>query len=80
MKNIFLGPVFHWLILIALIAGGWIAGKMRLHVSEFNPFIIALILVTILILLIVFRTSAPGQRITRDPIVEPDDDPVSSPD
>ena len=72
MKSVFLGPVFHWLLLIALIAAGWVAGKYRVHVSEFNPFIIAMILATVAVLILVLRTSAPEKRVTRDPIANPD--------
>ena len=70
MKRIFLGPWLHWLILIALVAAGWLTGMGRLHVIDFNPFIIGLILVTVVILVLVLKTSAPGQRVTRDPIEE----------
>ena len=68
MKHIFIGPWLHWLILISLIAGGWLAGLDRLHVVNFNPFIIGLIVLTIAILVVVLKTSPPDQRITRDPI------------
>ncbi len=70
MKRIFLGPWLHWLILIALVAAGWLTGVDRLHVIDFNPFITGLILVTVVILVLVLKTSAPGQRVTRDPIEE----------
>ena len=74
MRQIFLGPPLHWLILIALIAAGWISGKMRLHVSEFNPFLIASILITVTVILVVLKTSRPGDQVTRDPIVDGDQD------
>ncbi len=70
MKRIFLGPWFHWLILIALIAAGWWTGIDRLHVINFNPFIIGLIVLTIGVLVLVLATSKPGQRVTRDPVEE----------
>lgn len=70
MKRIFLGPLLHWLILIALIAAGWFTGAGRWHVIDFNPFIIGLIILTIGVLVLVLKTSAPGQRVTRDPIEE----------
>ena len=74
MRQVFLGPILHWLILISIIAGGWITGKLRLHVSEFNPFIVGLILVTVVVLLTVLRTSAKDTRVTRDPIIDSQDD------
>ena len=70
MKRIFLGPKLHWLILIVLIAAGWATGSGRLHVIDFNPFIIALLLLTVGVLLLVLKTSKLGQQVTRDPVEE----------
>lgn len=70
MKSIFLGPLIHWLILFVLIAAGWFFGVERLHVIQFNPFIIGLILLTVGILVLVLKTSKPGQQVTRDPVEE----------
>ncbi len=70
MRNIFLGPWFHWLILIVLVTAGWWTGVARLHVIEFNPFIIGLIALTVGVIVLVLKTSKPGQQVTRDPIEE----------
>ena len=70
MRTVFLGPLLHWLIIIALIVAGWIGGSHRMHVSEFNPFLIVLIVTTMAIPVIVLNSSPPGRRVTRDPVEE----------
>ncbi|MEM7057565.1 MAG: hypothetical protein AAF557_08245 [Pseudomonadota bacterium] len=70
MKGIFIGPLLHWLIVIALVALGWIGGSFRFHVSEFNPFLILLIAIVVLVLLVVVMTSGIDRRVTRDPITD----------
>ena len=74
MRNVFLGPLLHWIVIMALIALGWIGGIFRFHVIEFNPFVIILILVVVLALFLVLRTSSPELRITRDPVSDHTDD------
>ena len=74
MKNVFLGPLLHWIIIVTLIALGWIGGIFRFHVIEFNPFVTILILVVVLALILVLRTSRPELRITRDPVSDHTDD------
>ena len=73
MKNVFLGPFLHWLVILALIGLGWFGGLNRFHASTFNPFIILLIAVVIVAVVVVVWTSPKGQQVTRDPIVEPED-------
>lgn len=70
MSRIFLGPLFHWLMIAVLIGLGWLAGLDRLHVTGFNLFISLVILVTLGAILLVIRTSAPGAQVTRDPLEE----------
>ena len=74
MNRIFLGPLVHWLIIVVLVALGWVSGLMRLHVSEFNPFLIFLLLATVVAVVAVIWTSPPDRRVTRDPMVEEDED------
>ena len=71
MHRIFLGPALHWLIVLAVVALGWFSGLGRTHVSQFNPFILMLIGMTVVVLIIVLKTSPPGTRVTREPL---DDD------
>lgn len=72
MKEIFLGKRVHWAILVALVLGGWLTGRSRLHVIEFNVFILGLLALTVAALVAVVATSRPGERVTRDPL-EPDE-------
>lgn len=73
MSRVFLGKPFHWAIIVVLIAGGWITGRQRLHVIEFNVFIVGLLAVSALAVLAVLLTSRPDERVTRDPL-EPDEE------
>ncbi|QIE56797.1 hypothetical protein G5B40_15950 [Pikeienuella piscinae] len=68
MKDVFLGRPVHWLVVLALIACGWIAGGMRLHVTDFNLYVIALGLLSAAALAIVIWTTGDSEQVTRDPI------------
>jgi len=72
MNRIFLGKPVHWAVVAVLIVGGWILGRMRLHVTNFNEFVILLLVVSVAVLAIVLKTSRPHEQVTRDPI-EPDE-------
>lgn len=74
MNKIFLGPLVHWLLIGALIGFGWFAGFERYHASAFNPFLILMIVVVIVIVVAVLLTSPKDRAVTRDPIVEPEDE------
>ena len=71
MKSIFLGRPIHWLFALIVIAGGWQLGEMRLHVREFNSFLIILLAATLVLLVLVLSTSREGEAVTRDPVPEP---------
>ena len=73
MSRVFLGKPLHWAVLVALIILGWVTGRARLHVIEFNTFILGLLAVTVVAVLLVLATSRPGEQVTRDPL-EPDDE------
>lgn len=73
MNRIFLGPPLHWLIIVVLVALGWIGGKLRFHVTDFNPFVILMVVVSVIALVVVLLTTAPGQRVTREPLADNDD-------
>lgn len=77
MRRIFLGPALHWLIVAILVGLCWLGGLERLHVTDFNPFIIGVIVVTLIALLVVLKTSKPGSQVTRDP-VEDDETPPAA--
>ena len=73
MSRIFLGKPLHWVLLILLVASGWLMGRQRLHVIEFNLFAILLLVVSAGVIVAVLMTSQPGEQVTHDPL-EPDDD------
>ncbi len=70
MSRIFLGRPIHWLIIAALGVLGWVGGRYRLHVIEFNLFIVLTIVVVVIALIAVIATTRPGERVTRDPIID----------
>ena len=74
MKQVFLGPWFHWVWIVGLVAVGWFAGLKRLHTIDFNPFLLVLLAIVIAIVIAVLKTSRPDQQVTRDPITDKDDE------
>ena len=74
MGGFFLGPPFHWALVIALVALGWLAGLDRLHVTHFNLFTLVLLALSILVLAVILKSSPPGRQVTRDPLRAPDED------
>lgn len=78
---IFLGKPWHWALLMVAASLLWLCGSKRLHVIEFNLFIIVMLLgVTASLFALVFF-HRDGERITRDPLVphDPDTDPDPPP-
>ncbi|MGI9372458.1 MAG: hypothetical protein ACR2OJ_08175 [Hyphomicrobiales bacterium] len=73
MREIFLGKPWHWAMLVVIIGLLWMAGVNKLHVIEFNSFIVALFLGTTAVILLILRTTKPGEQITRDELIEEDD-------
>ena len=69
MKNVFLGRPIHWLLALIMVGGGAALGQQRLHVIDFNLFLVALLVATVLLIALVLKTSAGDAAITRDPIV-----------
>lgn len=68
MSRIFLGPAIHWLVVVVVVGLGWYSGLGRTHVSQFNTFVVLLIVLTVAILLIVLKTSPQGKQVTREPL------------
>ncbi|MGA7974228.1 MAG: hypothetical protein WCA36_15625 [Pseudolabrys sp.] len=69
MNDFFLGKPLHWLLLVLVWAGLWVAGDKRLHLIHFDAFIVALLAVSAVCVLIVLKGAKPGERITRDDIL-----------
>lgn len=75
LGNIFLGKFWHWALLAAAVGLLWFCGSKRLHVIEFNLFIISLLLGTIAIVFLIIRFHSDGERITRDALILQSFDP-----
>ena len=72
--KIFLGKAWHWAV-IAIAAGLlWFCGSKRLHVIEFNTFVIAMLLGTALAVLAILWFHRSGEQVTRDELVADDKD------
>lgn len=74
MREIFLGKPWHWVLIIGLCVLMWATGAYKLHVIHFNAFILAMIAGGTVVTLLVAMTTRPGEKVTRDPIVEPEND------
>jgi len=68
MRELFLGKPWHWALLVVIAALLWWAGDMRVHVTDFNSFVIALIVGSFAVVLLLLRTTRPGETVTRDPL------------
>ena len=78
--KVFLGKLWHWALLALATALLWFAGGKRLHVIEFNWFIIAMLLGTAALLLVIIRLHRDGEQITREKLVaQPFDANASAP-
>lgn len=75
MGQIFLGKWWHWVVLILVAAVMWWTGSERMHVKTFNPFLILVLVMTIVAVLALVLGSRPGERVTREELV---DDAASS--
>ena len=73
MRRIFLGKLLHWGLVAILIVGGWLMGRAKLHVIEFNLFTIVLLAVAAAVVAVVLMTSKPDEQITRDPLEQDED-------
>jgi len=73
MSHFFLGRWWHWLVLVAIVGLLWLAGANRLHVTEFNTFILSLLVGTAVVVTGLLLSSTPGERLTRDELPEPED-------
>ena len=74
MKTILLGKAWHWGVVIVATGLLWFCGSKRLHVIEFNTFIIAMLIGTAVAVLAVVWFHRPGEQVTRDALVANDED------
>jgi len=78
MRKVFLGRPVHWLLVLLLVGGGAALGQNRLHVIDFNVFIMALLAAIVILLALVLKTSGGDESITRDPLTLHAEDQNSS--
>ncbi len=71
MPNVFLGKPVHWGLMVFVAGLLWWAGVLRSHVIYFNWFLIALCFGSVVIVLLVLKTTKPGEQVTRDPLPQP---------
>jgi len=74
MGSIFLGKPWHWALGVAIVAALWLAGGAKLHVIQFNLFLTAIAVGSLVLVLIVIWTTRKGEQVTRDPLEEGDQD------
>lgn len=71
MRELFLGKPWHWLLIVVAAVLCWLAGGAKMHVIQFNTFLIALIVGAAVLVALVLRSTGPGERVTRDPLPDP---------
>ncbi len=69
MGKIFLGKSWHWALLISAAGLLWYCGSKRLHVIEFNLFIIAMLIGTAVSVFAIIRFHQAGEQVTRVALV-----------
>ena len=74
MGNVFLGKLWHWALIVITTALLWFFGSQRLHVIEFNWFIIAMLIGTAASVLAIVFFHKDGERVTREPLVHRETD------
>lgn len=73
MGRIFLGKWWHWGLIIAITGALWLAGSRRMHVIEFNTFILVLLAVIGVVVALLLAGTRPGEQVTRDVIRREDE-------
>jgi hypothetical protein len=68
MRDIFIGPLRHWLIFAATLGALWVMGAEQFHISHFKLFLVCLFALSIANLTAIVLTYRKGERITRDPL------------
>lgn len=70
MNDVFLGKAWHWALIIVASGLLWWCGSERLHVSEFSVFVSLLWAGTAIAVFAVLALHTPGERVTRDVLVD----------
>ncbi|MEM7777554.1 MAG: hypothetical protein AAF732_18325 [Pseudomonadota bacterium] len=77
MKELFLGKVWHWAAMIAAAGLLWLCGRARLHVIEFNYFVLTLLAGTAVVVLTVIFWRKDNEQVTRDELIPTQDSEAS---
>ncbi|WPZ35211.1 hypothetical protein T8K17_03495 [Thalassobaculum sp. OXR-137] len=73
MADIFIGKPWHWgLLVVAFVLLG-VVGEFYMHTYAFNTFSAICLAIGCVTVLAVVLTYKPGDRITREPIEEPEE-------
>lgn len=78
IEKLFLGKAWHWVLLIAASVLFWYTGSKRMHVIEFNLFVILMLVGTAIAVFAVVWFHRPGEQVTRDVLVAKDDREANS--
>ena len=70
LNDIFLGKPLHWLLWFIIAGVLWWMGSGSQHVRDFVPFSLKLLGLTVLCVGVVIVTYKPGDRVTREPFEE----------
>lgn len=73
MADIFIGKAWHWGLLVAAFVLLGVVGTFYLHTYAFNTFTVICLAIGSVTVLSVVLTYRPGDRITREPIEEPEE-------
>lgn len=66
LREIFIGPLRHWLLLIGALGTLWWMGATQLHTHNFKLFLIILFGLAIAVVATVVFNHNKGERITRE--------------
>ena len=72
IEKVFLGKAWHWVLLVLTSVLFWYCGTERLHVIEFNLFVVAMLVGTVIVVGAILMLHRPGEQITRDVLVSAD--------
>lgn len=72
MADIFLGKAWHWGLLAAAFVALGLVGMRYLHTHAFNLFTVICLAIGVVVVSAVVLTHKHGDRVTREPIEEPD--------
>ena len=76
LRQIFLGKIWQWAMLLVVAGLLWWTGTAKMHVIHFNTFVSLLLIGSAVVVLLVVQTTKPGEQVTRDKLRDDADDSV----